>query len=91
MGADTPLSGATHLLPRTAEERTATGDPRPSIDERYSSKEDFLAKVQGATTALASQRYLLEEDVPHVVEQASKRYDLFRLAPRPALTVASRT
>jgi len=58
-------------------EREASGDPRPSIEERYPCKEDYLRQVQQAAEALAQQGYLLAEALSTVVEQDSQRYDLF--------------
>ena len=77
-----PLLGSTHLFPRTAEERAAAGDPRPAIDERYASREDYLAKVRQAAEELVKEGYLLAEDLATVVEQAGQRYDAFRTGPR---------
>jgi hypothetical protein len=65
-------------FPATPAERVASGDPRPSIEERYASKEDYLRRVQRAAEALVQQGYLLAEDLPTVTEQASQRYDLFQ-------------
>jgi alpha/beta hydrolase family protein len=73
-----PLLGSTIPFPATRAERQASGDPRPSIEERYPSKEDYLRRVQHAAEALVAQGYLLAEDLPTVTEQASQRYDLFR-------------
>jgi Alpha/beta hydrolase domain len=73
-----PLLGSTIPFPATRAERQAAGDPRPSIEERYPSKEDYLRRVQHAAEALVAQGYLLAEDLPTVTEQASQRYDLFR-------------
>ena len=43
------------------------------------SKEDYLGRVKQAAEALVQQGYLLAEDLPTVTEQASQRYDLFRV------------
>jgi hypothetical protein len=72
------LIGSTIPFPATRGERQATGDPRPAVEERYRSKEDYVARVQQAAEALVRQSYLLAEDLPTVTEQASRRYDLFR-------------
>ena len=61
-----------------AAEREAAGDPRPSIDERYASKEDYLARVRAAAEALVRDRHLLAEDVGGVVEVAARKWDAFR-------------
>jgi hypothetical protein len=55
--------------------REAAGDPRPSIGERYSDRDDYLRQVEAAAAALASLRYLLNEDIPLCVGIAAARYD----------------
>ena len=79
-GEDKTLSliGSTIPFPATRAECEASGDPRPSIEERYPAEEDYLGRVQQAAEALVQQGYLLAEDLPTVAEQASQRYDLFR-------------
>ena len=77
-GQTLSLLGSTIPFPTTQAERQASGDPRPSIEERYVSKEDYLGRVKQAAEALVQQGYLLAEDLPTVTEQASQRYDLFR-------------
>jgi Alpha/beta hydrolase domain len=83
-GQTLSLLGSTIPFPATQAERKAAGDPRPSIEERYPSKEDYLVRVKQAAEALVQQGYLLAEDVPTVTEQASQRYDLFRGLVRAA-------
>lgn len=58
----------------------ATGDPRPSIDERYSSRDDYVDRVRKVARVMVSEGFLLKEDVEHVVAQAGERYDAFRQA-----------
>jgi Alpha/beta hydrolase domain len=77
-GQTLSLLGSTIPFPAMKAERQASGDPRPSIEERYLSKEDYLGRVKQAAEALVQQGYLLAEDLPTVAEQASQRYDLFR-------------
>jgi hypothetical protein len=76
-GQTLSLLGSTVPFPATRAERQATGDPRPSIEERYASREDYLRRVQQATAALVQQGYLLAEDLPTIAGQAAQRYDLF--------------
>jgi hypothetical protein len=52
--------------------RAASGDPRPSIAERYASGADYLAKVQAAVAALAADRLLLAEDAERYLERARR-------------------
>lgn len=86
-------SGSTIPFARTQQERLAGGDPRPSIEERYASRELFLEGVRSAALALVDERYLLGADVDALVEASAQRYDeLMRLnSPTPfRLTQAGR-
>jgi hypothetical protein len=78
MTSGAPLFGATLVFPRTRAEREANGDPRQAIDERYGSKEDYLARVRAAAETLVRDRYLLAEDVEPVVAVAGRKWDAFR-------------
>ena len=71
------LAGWTLPLPTTRAERESTGDPRASIEERYASRDDYLEQVARAAMDLVSEGYLLEEDVPEVVDLAGRKYDHF--------------
>ena len=71
------LAGWVLPLHATREDREASSDPRPSIEERYQSREEYLSRVRAAAAALVDQRYMLQEDVEGVVRQAAERYDRF--------------
>jgi hypothetical protein len=71
------FGGATLPFARTRAERAATGDPRPSLEERYASREDYLARVRAAAVALAREGYLLEEDIDLSVAAAARFWDPF--------------
>ena len=58
---------------RTRVGREARGDPRPSIEERYSSHEDYVGRVQRCCDARVKERLLLEEDAKTLVERARSR------------------
>jgi len=60
---------------RTKAERVKAGDPRLSIEERYASKRAYLGKVEAAAQELVKERFLLDRDVPHVMERASAEWD----------------
>lgn len=60
---------------KDAAQREASQDPRPSIAERYGSREDYLQQVQAAAEELVERRYLLEEDISLCVTLAAARYD----------------
>ncbi|MCH7843001.1 MAG: hypothetical protein IID01_09570 [Chloroflexi bacterium] len=70
------LLGSTVPFAFTKQERQDNSDPRPSIEERYASKEDYLDRVEGVARGLVTERYMLEEDVPRVGQTASEQYDL---------------
>jgi hypothetical protein len=79
--------GSTVPFALTRQERQESGDPRPSIEERYASKEDYLDRVEGVAKDLTAERYLLEEDIERVTEMAAERYDLLEsqvAEPQPA-------
>lgn len=69
-----PMNGLTLWLARDAAARTASGDPRPSLAERYRDEADYKSRVRAAAVALVDARYMLAEDVDRVVETAAVRY-----------------
>jgi len=68
---------------RTAEERAALHDPRPSLAERYASRDDFIARLRQAASAQRAAGFLLDEDVPRAIAENLGRYDRL-LAHDPA-------
>jgi Alpha/beta hydrolase domain len=60
---------------RTKAEREKSGDPRPSIEERYHSRDEYLSKVGAASEPLVKERLLLDRDVVKVKEKAAARWD----------------
>ena len=80
MGVSGGLSGWTLPFAATRAERESSGDPRPSIEERYASKDEYLRLVHNAARTLVEQRRVLEEDVPEIEESAAQRYDYFTAA-----------
>ena len=56
---------------KTRAERTASGDPRLSLEERYATHADYVGKVTAAANALKAERLLLDEDVQAVVARAT--------------------
>lgn len=54
----------------TVKERRETGDPRPSLEERYPSHEHYVDAVARAAAVLQKERLLLEEDVERYVAAA---------------------
>jgi hypothetical protein len=85
--SDPDPSGATSMVdgcdatgqyipfPDTKAHRIATGDPRPSVQERYGNaagtNADYVKAVTDAANALVSQHFLLPEDVATYVTPAT--------------------
>jgi hypothetical protein len=63
-------------LARTKTERAKTGDPRPSLEDRYRDRDDYMTKVAAAAADLVRERFLLAKDVPRVIAEAAERWDL---------------
>ena len=66
---------------RTKAERELRHDPRPSLEERYSGRAQYLEKVEAAARGLAAHGYLLEADVPGIVEHSATEWDYLNRAP----------
>jgi hypothetical protein len=62
-------------FPQTAAERQMTGDPRTSIAERYSSREDYLSRYGKAIDALVKERWILEEDRAAMLRRGGAEWD----------------
>jgi len=56
------LSGEYIPFAATRKERIASGDSRPSIEERYANQQDYSEKQSRAAKALVQQGFLLPED-----------------------------
>ncbi len=69
------LVGSSIPFPATRAQREASGDPRLSIEERYSSREDYVTRVGAVTREMVAQGYILEEDIGRIDEYASAHYD----------------
>ena len=74
------MMGSTIPLARTAAERAAKGDPRPSIAERYGSRDRYLTLVREAATRLVTARHALAEDVDAMVSRAGVLWDFVHRA-----------
>lgn len=55
---------------KTKAEREATGDPRLSVEERYGSRQAYVAKIKAAADALVHDRLLLPADATAYVKAA---------------------
>jgi hypothetical protein len=68
------LDGSLFPFARTAEERLAAKDPRPSLAERYGTRAGYLEKVRGAAVKLQEQGFLLPEDIEKILSRAEKHF-----------------
>ena len=64
-----PFLGSYIPFPKTKEARQKSGDPRKSIAERYSSREDYLAQYANAIDGLVKQNWILAEDKPALLKR----------------------
>ena len=69
------MMGSTLPFACTRAERIRSGDPRPSIEERYAGRADYLTRVRREAEAMVAARQLLAEDVGAVVERAGALWD----------------
>jgi hypothetical protein len=62
-------------LARTKADRELHPDPRASVAERYSGRADYLARIEAAARRLADGGYLLESDIPQIIEHSATEWD----------------
>lgn len=70
------MQGFSRFFVPTQAARQASGDPRPSLEERYASRDAYLEQVRAAVQKLINERYLLAEDIELVVAACAARYDV---------------
>jgi hypothetical protein len=63
-------SGGFIPFAKTKAERLASGDPRPSLEERYRSHEEYVQTVGKAASTLVQERLLLQQDADAMIKQA---------------------
>jgi hypothetical protein len=69
------LTGSWFPLAATKLQRESSKDPRPSIEERYASRDEYLKRVRQAADDLVARRLLLSRDVDFVLNQAGRLWD----------------
>jgi Alpha/beta hydrolase domain len=74
------LPGSFSAFAATKAERERTGDTRPSIEERYRSRDDYVNRVRVAAQDLMERGFLLPEDAAVIVQEAASS-KLFEPAP----------
>ncbi|WP_262300233.1 alpha/beta hydrolase domain-containing protein [Microvirga sesbaniae] len=65
------LTGGYIPFAQTKAERLASGDPRPSLEERYGTREGYMCVVQAAAKRDVEKRYLLQRDADRLIAQAA--------------------
>lgn len=80
------MQGSYIRFSRTEAERKAKGDPRPSIEERYQSREEYLGLISEAGLKMIEEGYLLGRDLPSIVKNAARHWDYLM---KPDSTAAS--
>jgi hypothetical protein len=76
VGAETmlsPLDGMFIPFAKTQAEREKTGDPRPSLEERYPTHAEYCSRLTESAKKLKAEGFLLEEDVARIIERASAK------------------
>jgi Alpha/beta hydrolase domain len=68
------LDGIALPFARTAAEREAANDPRPSLAERYQDKSTFISRVRSAAQELQRRGFYLEEDIEKTVDRAARAW-----------------
>ena len=67
------LSGSFVPFATTEAERQKSGDPRPSVEQRYRTGDAFVGAVTEASRKLVSARFLLQEDADRYIQAAKSR------------------
>jgi len=65
-----PVGGGYVPFAKTKAERLTSGDPRPSLEERYGNQEGYVAAVRAAAEKGVRARFLLREDADRIIQQA---------------------
>jgi hypothetical protein len=69
-GEECGLTGSFIPFARNRAGRAASGDPRPSLEERYGDHAGYVAAVRAAAARLVAARLLLQADADAVIAQA---------------------
>jgi len=64
------LQGGFIPFAKTKAERMAHGDPRPSLEERYHTHDEYVKIVSTSAAALVRDHYLLQQDADAMIKQA---------------------
>ncbi|MBI4484166.1 MAG: hypothetical protein HY652_14925 [Acidobacteria bacterium] len=67
------LLGSYVPFAKSKEERERSGDPRPSVEERYKDHLDYIQKVSQEARSMVEERLLLPEDAERIIAEAKGR------------------
>jgi Alpha/beta hydrolase domain len=70
-GQSCGLSGGFIPFAKTKAERLAKGDPRPSLEERYRSHDDYVQIVGAAAAQLVQEGFLSQQDADTMIGEAA--------------------
>ena len=76
------MSGSYIPFASSRAEREANNDPRPSIAERYDNRQQYLGLVAESAMELIKDGYLLDEDLPEILQRARQHWDYRLVADR---------
>jgi Alpha/beta hydrolase domain len=70
------LLGSAIPFPPTRAAREAARDPRQSVEERYASRDAYLAEAEKVGDALVLKGYVLYDDLPRILQRTSDTWDV---------------
>jgi hypothetical protein len=68
---------------KTRADRERAHDPRPSIEERYRNRDEYIGRLAAATLELVERGYVLQEDVADLLKRAIEHYNFATSATNP--------
>jgi hypothetical protein len=69
------MRGSTFFFSRTEAERAELNDPRPSLEERYANRDEYLTRIRETAGKLADAGHIAQEDIESCLDDAAARYD----------------
>ena len=90
-GQQVQLSGGYWPFQETQAARTAAGDPRLSLEERYGTHAGYVCVVTKAVNRAQQLRFLLPSDAQTLLSQANSSNVLAAVTPTPADTALAKS
>ncbi len=84
------MAGSSIWFPLSKADRKKRKDPRPAIEERYPTKNDYLDKITAAAQDLVKEGFVLERDVDKLRDRASAEWDYVHGESAAAARASSR-